>query len=124
LYWGVAVNAAVAPGIALLFAPVTTMSGRTNLIVGWASLTRVFPLTHRICAVMLGLALVGLVLGVISLAGTPPHRRPPPPNRFTHDAVVALILGALGLLLWGTLFALSLQLAAVYRAWGVSVGLR
>jgi hypothetical protein len=124
LYWGVAINAAVAPAIALLFAPVTSMSGRTDLIVGWSSLSRLFPITHRIFAVMLGAALVGLVMGVISLVGTPRERRPAPPNRFTHDAVVAMILGVLGLLLWGTLLALSLQLATVYRAWGVSLGLR
>jgi hypothetical protein len=123
MYWGLAVCTAAAPGMALLFAPVVTMSYRSDLIVRWNALARFFPLAQSAFGAMLGLALLGLVLGLVSLRGGRAVAAPSP-SRYTHDAVFAVLLGCLGILLWGTALALSVQLAAVYRAWGLSMGLR
>lgn len=129
LYWGLALCAAVAPGMALLFAPVTTMSYRSDLMVRWAALVRFFPLAHRVFAVMIGLAVVGLVLALLGLRAARVRAARDPraaPFAVGHagDAFFGLMLGLLNLLLWGTAFALSLQLETVYRAWGISLGLK
>jgi hypothetical protein len=123
LYWGVAVSAASAPGMALLFAPVTTMSARSDLYGRWSVLLRFFPLAHRIFAVMVGLAVAGCLLALVGLytGRETPVRGVPSPARPT--ARFALILGILNLLFWGSALALSLQLATVYRAWGITLGL-
>ena len=131
LYWGVAVSAAAAPGMALLFAPITTMSYRSDLIVRWSALTRFFPVAHRVFAVMLGLAFVGLVLALFGVraqraraAREPDRGTARLPIGSTGDAFFGLLLGLLNLLFWGAALALSLQLAAVYQAWGLTQGLR
>jgi hypothetical protein len=127
LYWGVAVSAAAAPGMALLFAPVTTMSARSDLYGRWSTLLHFFPLAHRLFAVMVGLALIGCFLALLGLraaratgrSGDLSLVRPvESPARF------ALILGLLNLLFWGSALALSLHLATIYRAWGITFGLR
>jgi hypothetical protein len=128
LYWGVAVSAASAPGMALLFAPVTTMSARSDLFGRWSALLRFFPLAHRIFAVMVGLALAGCLLALLGLrAGSERGRRGipshPPSDPAGNAARFALILGILNLLFWGSALALSLHLATIYRAWGITLGL-
>jgi hypothetical protein len=129
LYWGVAVSAAAAPGMALLFAPVTTMSYRTELMVRWAGLARFFTLSHRIFAVMIGLALIGFVLSLLGLrAARARAARDPnaPPFSIGHagDAFFGLLLGILNLLFFGAALYLSLQLHTVYRAWGITLGVQ
>jgi hypothetical protein len=130
LYWGVAVSAAAAPGMALLFAPITNMSYRSDLIVRWSALNRFFPVAHRVFTVMIGLAAVGLILAMLGVraqrarAARDPGRTTRLPIGSTGDAFFGLLLGLLNLLFWGTALALSLQLAAVYQAWGLSQGLR
>jgi tetrahydromethanopterin S-methyltransferase subunit F len=124
LYWGVAVSAAAAPGMALLFAPVTTMSYRTELMVRWATLARVFALSHRIFAMMIGLALIGLLMALFGLrASRWRAARDPaaPPFSVGHagDAFFGLLLGILNLLFWGTALYLSLLLHTIYQGWGV-----
>jgi hypothetical protein len=113
--------------MALLFAPVTTMSARSDLYGRWATLLRFFPLAHRLFALMVGLALIGCFLALLGLRaarqegrlGNLSLVRPiESPARF------ALILGLLNLLFWGSALILSLHLAAVYRAWGITFGLR
>lgn len=129
LYWGVAVCAAAGPGMALLFAPVTTMSYRTELMVRWAALTRYFPLAHQIFAVMVGLALIGLVLAFLGLRAAKARAAADPagaPFSIGHagDAFFGLLLGLLSLLYWSVALYLSIQLHAIYRAWGLSFGLK
>jgi hypothetical protein len=130
LYWGVAVSAAAAPGMALLFAPVTTMSARSDLYGRWSVLLRFFPLAHRLFAVMVGLALIGCVLALLGLRARRADRSwaPEPttvagPPATGGTARFALILGVLNLFFWGAALALSLHLATIYRAWGITLGL-
>jgi hypothetical protein len=129
LYWGVAVSAAAAPGMALLFAPVATMSYRTELVVRWAGLARVFALSHRIFAVMVGLALIGLVLALLGLRAARARAAARPnssPFTVGHagDAFFGLLLGILNLLYWSAALYLSILLHAIYRGWGVPLGMQ
>jgi hypothetical protein len=133
LYWGVAVSAASAPGMALLFAPVTTMSARSDLFGRWSALLRFFPLAHRIFGVMVGLALAGCLFALLGLRAESQKARrgipsqPPGETRHSDPAGsasrFALILGILNLLFWGSALALSFHLATIYRAWGITLGL-
>lgn len=130
LYWGVAVSAAAAPGMALLFAPVTTMSARSDLFGRWAVLLRFFPLAHRLFAVMVGLALIGCLLALLGLCAqradrswVPAGSAPAGPAATSGTPRFALILGLLNLLFWGSALALSLHLETIYRAWGITLGL-